>query len=72
MSARRKDLRHCDLSWYMVACKAESLCTVIAEIFVCDLISYISYFLLKVRNLVAHENHAHIQMYVTPLSLYEN
>ena len=47
-------------------------CTVIAEIFVRDLISYISYFLGKVRNLVAYKNHARIQVYLTPPSLYEN
>ena len=46
--------------------------TVIAEIFVLDLISYISYFSLKVRNLVAYGNHARIAVYVTPPSLYEN
>ena len=46
--------------------------TVIAEIFVHDLISYFSYFRLKVRNLVAYENHARITVYATPSSLYEN
>ena len=43
--------------------------TVIAEIFERDLISY---FRLKVRNLVAYENHARITVYATPSSLYEN
>ena len=46
--------------------------TVIAEIFVRDLTSYISYFWLKVRNLEAYENHARIQVYVKLPSLYEN
>ena len=46
--------------------------TVIAEIFVRDLISYISYFWLKVRNLVAYESYARIPVYVTSPSLYEN
>ena len=46
--------------------------TVIAQIFVRDLISYISYFWRKVRNLVAYENHTRIQVYLTPPSLYEN
>ena len=45
--------------------------TVIAEIFVRDLISYISYFWLKVRNLVAYENHARIEVHETQPSLYE-
>ena len=36
------------------------------------LISYFSYFRLKVRNLVAFENHARITVYVAPSSLYEN
>ena len=48
------------------------LVTVIAEIFVRDLISYFSYFWLKVRNLAAYENHARVTVYVTPSSLYEN
>ena len=39
--------------------------TVIPELFVRDLISYISYFRLKVRNLVANERHARIQVYVS-------
>ena len=46
--------------------------TVIAQIFVRDLISYISYFWRKVRNLVAYENHTRINAYLTPPSLYEN
>ena len=46
--------------------------TVKAEIFVHNLISYILYFCLKVRNLVAHKNYARIPVYVTPSSLYEN
>ena len=46
--------------------------TVIADIFVRDLISYISYFWLKVRNLVAYENHARIQVHDTQPSLYKN
>ena len=46
--------------------------TVIAQIFVRDLISYVSYFWRKVRNLVAYENHTRIQVYLTPPSLYEN
>ena len=50
-----------DAHWY----------TVIAQIFVRDLISYISYFLRKVRNLVAYQNHTRIQVYLTPPSLYE-
>ena len=45
--------------------------TVIAEIFVLDLISYFSYFQLKERNLVAYENHVRITVYATPSSLYE-
>ena len=48
------------------------LCTVIAQNFVHDLILYISYFWQKVRNLVAYKNHTHIQVYLTPPSLYEN
>ena len=48
------------------------VCTVIAKIFVRDLISYISYFWRKVRNLVAYENHTRIQVNLTPPSLYEN
>ena len=45
-----------------------------AEIFIHDLISYISYLWLKVQNLVANENHACIQfkVHVTLPSLYEN
>ena len=39
--------------------KLPSCSTVISEIFVRDLISYVSYLWLKVRNLVAYENHAH-------------
>ena len=46
--------------------------TVNAEIFVRDLISYISYFWLKVRNLVAHETRARIPVCVMPPSLYKN
>ena len=46
--------------------------TVIAQIFVRDLISYISYFWRKVRNLVAYENHTRMHVYLTPPSLYEN
>ena len=46
--------------------------TVIAQIFVRDLISYISYFWRKVRNLVAYENHTRMHVYLTPSSLYEN
>ena len=49
-----------------------SLATVIAQIFIRDLISYISYFWRKVRNLVAYENHTRIQVYLTSPSLYEN
>ena len=37
-----------------------------------DLISFISYFWLRVRNLQAYENHARIPMFVTPSLLYEN
>ena len=48
------------------------LATVIAQIFVRDLISYISYFSRKVRNLVAYENHTRMHVYLTPPSLYEN
>ena len=48
------------------------LITVIAQIFVRDLISYISYFSQKVRNLVAYENHARMHVYLTPPSLCEN
>ena len=50
------------------------LATVIVEIFVHDLISckLILYFRLKVRNLVACENHAHMPVYATPPSLYGN
>ena len=47
-------------------------CTVIAEIFVRDLISHCSYFRLKVRNLGANENHARKTACATPSSLYEN
>ena len=43
-----------------------------AEIFVRTLISYISYFWLKVQNLVAHKTDARIPVYVTPPSLHEN
>ena len=50
----------------------KELTTVIEEIFVRDLISYISYFRLKVRNLVAYENHARTTVCVTPSSLHEN
>ena len=46
--------------------------TVIAQIFIRDLISYISYFWRKVRNLVAYENHTRIKVYLTSPSLYEN
>ena len=46
--------------------------TVIAQIFVRNLISYISYFWQKVRNLVAHENHTRMQVFLTPPTLYEN
>ena len=46
--------------------------TVIAENFVRDLFSYISYFWLKVRNLVAYESYARTHVYVTLPSLYEN
>ena len=46
--------------------------TVIAQNFVHDLISYISYFLQSVRNLVSYENHTRIQVYLTPPLLYEN
>ena len=46
--------------------------TVIAQIFVRDLISYISYLWRKVRNLVAYENHTRIQVCLTPPSLYGN
>ena len=54
-------------------CSFIVLCsTVIAEIFVRDLILYFSYFRLKVRNLVAYENHARITVYATPSSLYES
>ena len=56
--------------WFIHAC--HNVHTVIAQIFVRDLISYISYFLRKVRNLVAYENHTRIQVYLTPPSLYEN
>ena len=45
--------------------------TVIAEIFVRDFISYFSYFRLKVRNLVADENHARRTVYATPSLLYK-
>ena len=45
---------------------------VIAEVFECKLIPYVSYFWLKVRNLEAYENLARIQVYVTLPSLYEN
>ena len=54
------------------AAATQAMHTVIAEIFVRDLISYISYFLRKVRNLVAYEKHSRIQVYLTPRSLYEN
>ena len=47
-------------------------CTVIAEIFARDLISYILYFWLKIRNLVAYENHARIEVHETQPRLYEN
>ena len=43
--------------------------TIIAEIFICGLISYFSYFQLKVRNLVAYKNHARITVHVTLSSL---
>ena len=46
--------------------------SVIAEIFLGDLISFISYFWLRVRNLQSYENHARIPMYVTPSLLYGN
>ena len=46
--------------------------TVIAQIFIRDLISYISYFWRKVRTLVAYENPTRIQVYLTPPSPYEN
>ena len=46
--------------------------TVIAQIFVRDLISCILYFWRKVRNLVAYENHIRIQVNLTPPSLYTN
>ena len=46
--------------------------TVIAEIFVRDLISYFSYFWVKVQNFVACENHACIPGYVTPPLQYKN
>ena len=45
--------------------KSKKTSTVIAENFVRDLISYISYFWLKVRNLVAYESYARIPVYVT-------
>ena len=45
--------------------------TVLAEIFVLDLISYFSYFQLKERDLVAYENHVRITVFATPSSLYE-
>ena len=45
--------------------------TVIAEILVRDLISYISYFWLKVRKLVAYESLVRIPVYVTPPSRFE-
>ena len=42
------------LLWFLLQMQTLSfLISVIAEIFVCDLISYFSYFWLKVRNLVA-------------------
>ena len=41
----------------------KSYSTITAEIFVRDLISYFSYFRLKVRNLVEHENHTRITVY---------
>ena len=50
----------------------DQLSTVIAEVFVRDLISYFSYFRLKIQNLVAYENNAHTTVYATPSSLYEN
>ena len=49
----------------------KTVTTVIADIFVRDLISYISYFWLEVRNLVGYENHARIQVHDTQPSLYE-
>ena len=45
--------------------------TVVAEISICDLVSYISYFWMKVRNLVAYET-MDVSVYVSPPSLYEN
>ena len=39
---------------------SEKFYTAIAEIFVRDLISYYSYFRLKVQNLETYENHAHV------------
>ena len=44
----------------------------IAEIFVRDLVSFISYFWLRVRNLVAYENHARIPVFVTWFLRYES
>ena len=45
---------------------------VIAQTFVRNLISYISYFWLKERNFAANESHERMPVYVTPTSLYEN
>ena len=68
------------MQFFNVFCKTEIFfnkiflvhITVIAQIFVRDLISYISYFSRKVRNLVAYENHTRMHVYLTPTSLYEN
>ena len=43
-----------------------------SDIFVHDLISFISYLELKVRSLTAHENFARIPVYVTSSLRYEN
>ena len=73
----------CMCAWFSYATKFRTFsqkyeiyeiksCTVIAENFVRDLISYISYLWLKVRNLVAYESYARIPVYVTSPSLYED
>ena len=44
----------------------------IAEMFIRDVVLYVSNFWLEVRNLVAYEHHARMPVYVTPPLLYES
>ena len=55
------------IGWsFNTASHVEKSHSVIAEIFLWDLISYFSYVWPKVRNFVAYENHTGMPVYVTP------